>query len=154
MGEWIRILGSKEDTIEMWYGHSADKEVVWQDTLSIPSSGRSPRSRARNKMSTEDKGIKQVYLAVWLVTQITHKFDFFHLAVCVLVYASHHSENSVKQFSIMATQSLQEVELLFRVSIYLRLNNNPGWCGSVDWVLACEPNGHQFDSQSGHMPGL
>ena len=30
----------------------------------------------------------------------------------------------------------------------------PGWCGSVDWVLACEPKGHWFDSQSGHMPGL
>ena len=25
---------------------------------------------------------------------------------------------------------------------------SPGWCGSVDWVLACEPKGHQFNSQS------
>ena len=30
----------------------------------------------------------------------------------------------------------------------------PGWCGSVDWVQACEPKGQQFDSQSGHTPGL
>ena len=30
----------------------------------------------------------------------------------------------------------------------------PGWCGSVDWVLACEPKGRWFHSQSGHMPGL
>ena len=30
----------------------------------------------------------------------------------------------------------------------------PGWCDSVDWVLTCEPKGHWFDSQSGHMPGL
>ena len=29
-----------------------------------------------------------------------------------------------------------------------------GWCGSVDWVLACEPKGCQFDSQSGDMLGL
>ena len=29
-----------------------------------------------------------------------------------------------------------------------------GWCGSVDWVQACEPKGCWFDSQSGHMPGL
>ena len=28
------------------------------------------------------------------------------------------------------------------------------WCGSVDWALACEPTGHWFNSQSGHMPGL
>ena len=30
----------------------------------------------------------------------------------------------------------------------------PGWCGLVDWVLACEAKGHWFDSQWGHMPGL
>ena len=30
----------------------------------------------------------------------------------------------------------------------------PGWCGSVDWVLVCEPKGCQFESQSGHMPVL
>ena len=30
----------------------------------------------------------------------------------------------------------------------------PGWCGSVDWVPACKPEGHWFDSQSGHMPEL
>ena len=30
----------------------------------------------------------------------------------------------------------------------------PGWCGSVDWVLACKPKGYQLDSQSGHMPGF
>lgn len=38
-------------------------------------------------MSTEDKGMKQVYLAVWLVFQITWDAGFFHLAVCVLLYA-------------------------------------------------------------------
>ena len=30
----------------------------------------------------------------------------------------------------------------------------PGWCSSMDWAFACEPQGHRFDSQSGHMPGL
>ena len=30
----------------------------------------------------------------------------------------------------------------------------PDWCGSVDWVPACEPKGCWFDSQSGHMHGL
>ena len=36
----------------------------------------------------------------------------------------------------------------------MRLRKHPGWCGSVDWVPACEPKCCQFDSQSGHMPGL
>ena len=31
---------------------------------------------------------------------------------------------------------------------------HPSWCGSVDWAPACKLKGHQFDSQSGHMPGL
>ena len=31
---------------------------------------------------------------------------------------------------------------------------SPGWCGSTYSVLACEPKGHWFDSQSGHMSGL
>ena len=37
----------------------------------------------------------------------------------------------------------------FRIHI-----TSPGWCGSVDWVLACRLKGGQFDSQSGHMSGL
>ena len=32
--------------------------------------------------------------------------------------------------------------------------HSPGWCDSVDWVLACEPKGCWFESQSGHMPEL
>ena len=31
---------------------------------------------------------------------------------------------------------------------------SPGWCGSEDWVPACEPRGRWFDSQSAHMSGL
>ena len=30
----------------------------------------------------------------------------------------------------------------------------PSWWGSEDWAPACEPKGHWFNSQSGHMPGL
>ena len=31
---------------------------------------------------------------------------------------------------------------------------SPGWYTSVDWAQACKAKGHQFDSQSGHLPGL
>ena len=37
---------------------------------------------------------------------------------------------------------------------YYLSQNCPGWCGSVDWVLACDSRGCQFNSQLGHMPGL
>ena len=48
------------------------------------------------------------------------------------------------------TWEVFSVELCLSQERYI----GPGWCGSVDWVLACEPKGHQFDSQLGHMPGL
>ena len=41
-----------------------------------------------------------------------------------------------------------------RQLLFLNKFFSPGWCGSVDWALACEPKGHRFSSQSGHMPGL
>ena len=44
-------------------------------------------------------------------------------------------------------------ELIF-VSIINNWKNSTGWCGSVNWALACEPKGDQCDSQSRHMPGL
>ena len=31
---------------------------------------------------------------------------------------------------------------------------SPGWCGSVDWALACKQKGRWFNSRSGYMPGL
>ena len=34
------------------------------------------------------------------------------------------------------------------------MKSHSGWCDSVDWALACERKGCQFDSRSGHMPGL
>ena len=30
----------------------------------------------------------------------------------------------------------------------------PGGCGSVGWASFCKAKGHQFDSRSGHIPGL
>ena len=29
-----------------------------------------------------------------------------------------------------------------------------GWCGSLDWTLACKLKGRWFDSRPGYMPGL
>ena len=40
--------------------------------------------------------------------------------------------------------------LFFKLNkIYLmikKITDGPGWCGSVDWALAYEPKGCQFDS--------
>ena len=36
----------------------------------------------------------------------------------------------------------------------IKKDSSLGWSSSVDWVLAYEPKGQWFDSQSGHMPGL
>ena len=45
--------------------------------------------------------------------------------------------------------------ILYLVPQVLKLQVHPGWCGSVDWVPASLwTKGCQFNSQSGHMPGL
>ena len=36
---------------------------------------------------------------------------------------------------------------------WIKMQYTLGWCGSIDWALACEPKGHRFNSQSGQMPG-
>ena len=38
--------------------------------------------------------------------------------------------------------------------LQLRNEQSPDRCGSVDWVSYCKARGHQFNSLSGHMPGL
>ena len=52
--------------------------------------------------------------------------------------------------------SKYKVYIFQRYVPYLKdiFNFHPGWCGSVDWVLAWGPRGQQFNSYSGHMPGL
>ena len=51
-------------------------------------------------------------------------------------------------------QTLEEPPVLKEKCLFKKVYRSPGWCGSVDWTLACEPKGRQFNSQSGHMPGL
>ena len=48
---------------------------------------------------------------------------------------------------------LDKLSLLIHIPMEILLMG-PGWCRLVDWVLACEPKGHWFDSQSGHLCGL
>ena len=55
--------------------------------------------------------------------------------------------------AVLPVFSLHVTFLCYQGYIILR-NFGPGWCGSVNWALACEPKSHRLDSQSGHMPGL
>ena len=59
----------------------------------------------------------------------------------------------------------KEYKMIIKLSWFIKSKNSfilmlkstvfcPGWCGSVDWTPAWEPKGHQFNSQSGHMPRL
>ena len=71
----------------------------------------------------------------------------------------HFSILTSSKFSVFYTDGKSPLEWLIFIAntwsivmFYLQLS--PGWCDTVDWALACEPKGRQFDSQSGHMPGL
>ena len=63
------------------------------------------------------------------------------------------SENAKGRKVARNLHLLKSMELLSAKS-YNKHCTDTGWCGSVDWVLARTPNGHQFDSQSEHMPGF
>ena len=61
-----------------------------------------------------------------------HKLHIYYIKfICLAFISAKFSNHVIKIFKIF-----------------------PGWCGSVDWVLACEQKGHWFDSWLGHMPGL
>ena len=83
----------------------------------------------------------------FLIDGLTQVFPIFwelpHLIIRV-VLSSSHPVFLIPYF----------LDLGARISRELKLFYCPGWCGSVDWALACEPKSHQFDSPSGHMPGL
>ena len=52
---------------------------------------------------------------------------------------------------------MSSLNLAYNLVVIYHFKNckiSPGWCGSVDWVPVCKPKGCQFDSLSGHMPGL
>ena len=71
-----------------------------------------------------------------------------------------------QKFLILTKSIYLLIFLIFHfvlLMLYLRIhcqiqgqeyNFGYGWYGSGDWAPACEPKGHWFDSQSGHMPGL
>ena len=78
-------------------------------------------------------------------------------------WSSACSNSPVKSGNILLSQTLDMVISILVMSIKsvsmaelndqygafsLKVTPCPGWCGSVDWVPACEPKGHQFDSQS------
>ena len=56
-------------------------------------------------------------------------------------------------FSILISTTLDS-NLKQEEHSLLIMNIRPCWCGSVDRVPTYKPKGHQFHSQSGHMPGL
>ena len=64
-------------------------------------------------------------------------------------HMARHSERPHTWFSAL----LSDVKFLITSSSQNSVAS-PGWRGSVDRVLTCEPNGCRFDSQSGHMPEL
>ena len=66
---------------------------------------------------------------------------------------SKWSTGVINSFVAIRDPALLNVHMVYLFSLRL-VCSCPGWCGSVDWVLACEPKGYWFDSQSGHMPGL
>ena len=68
-------------------------------------------------------------------------------------------ENQVSRRRILPDSCSCSCSFLFNIWVWettqLKRNRaSPEWCGPVGWVSSCKPKDFQFDSQSGHMPGL
>ena len=63
------------------------------------------------------------------------------------------ASNTIKYLGINLTEE-EKICKLKTVRHWLKKLKNLDWSSSVGWALSCKPKGHQFDSQSGHMPGL
>ena len=115
-------------------------------------------------------GVTLVHRVIWLLG--VHCYDTWSVyCIVCLPPKSDHLPSPYNWLPLIValiciSLKISEVEYLFicslalwissSVQVFLSLNNSfsPGWWSSVDWVLACELKGHQFDSQPGHMPGL
>ena len=85
-----------------------------------------------------------------------HKLQ--HL-LCKYLLNLHRGLKSVRDVSQFRTSKDKSVPIFSNMwpqnDLWLKRDVwYPGWCSSVDWAPACRPKGCQFDSQSGHMPGL
>ena len=70
------------------------------------------------------------------------------------VALSNHASRNCNHHNHVPESELIEGQERDKTPPLLKTLSSPGWCGLVDWVLACKPKGLQFDSQSGHMPRL
>ena len=91
-------------------------------------------------------GLGIVWARAWRVLDF-HPACSFHQLIHHLLLSS---------LSFLACEMHTNEELLWGFSkiIYVQALHSPDQCGSVVWALSRKVKSHQFDSQSGHVPGL
>ena len=80
-----------------------------------------------------------------------NKFSLLVITSRAMVWETLGNYPLAKNFSLYFHKCI--VLLVLRFFLYKKFFC-PGWCSSGDWARVSEPKGRQFDSQSGHMPGL
>ena len=121
---------------------------MWEDTVSglcgrnrgnrIPSWWRGVR---KGRIKDDSKVLASSWMEVWFteMENTGEETDF---------------KGRIKYFVGARYCSKYFTWIISMLIIALQEQLCPGWCGSVDWAPAYKPKGRQFDSQSGHMPGL
>ena len=74
----------------------------------------------------------------------------------------HHQTSPGSRVSLLENHYFGSVFILppcfppqtLQTAQWVEMHFGPGWCGSVNRVPACKPEGRRFDSPSGHRPGL
>ena len=84
-------------------------------------------------------------------------YFYFHIAMCInfLRYSGfmYSLERPSPQDLIKTISHILFSGTSLVLFFMFKSGSGPGWCGSVDWVLACELKGHRFDSSQGTCLG-
>ena len=88
-----------------------------------------------------------LYLAFWGTTKLFWTVTAFYSY-------EKYMRVSISPYPVFFFNPHLRICLLILFYFFKDFISFPGWCGSLDWVPVCEPKGRQFNSQSGHMPGL
>ena len=88
---------------------------------------------------------------LWIVLGILWGFAFTGMH---LIFRKYRATVSFLNIPAFFSGRYLTLTLICGITSYQSQRGSPGWCGSVDWVPACKPKSHWFDSQSGNLPGL
>ena len=108
-----------------------------------------------------DSYIKQINFTLYQIlhtlgptTPSLAKWFPTHIKVLTLLFTSVKSPQHLDYLDLEGTSPNGDQRSDTELPKIKKKKSCPGWYGSLDWALVCKQKGHQFNTQSGHVPGF